>query len=604
MISRIIEKTLQGHAPDPVACETVLDAIMAGEVDDAAVAGFLVALRTRPPEAPLLAALARSLRRRRRAVRPRVRPLIDTCGTGGDGAHTFNISTAAALVVAACGGAVAKHGNRSVSSQTGSADVLEAAGLELTVPPQHAARMIDACGFAFLFAPVYHPAMRHVMPARRALGIRTHFNLLGPLCNPALAEYQILGVASPDLTHPMAEALRLLGSRGALVVHCAGMDEFGLHAPTVGHRVTPAGIEPFRLDPRELGLPPAPPEALAGGDAAFNATLLRRVLGGETGPPADCVALNAAAALVVANLAADMQSALEAAHDALRRDAALRVLDRAIESSLRLAKTAPDEKAPPSSPAIVPSEGSFLHDLRPGVEARARTLGSPAPPDPERPSFLAAIAGRETLSLIAEIKRKSPTAGELAPALPAAGQAAIYRDGGAAALSVLTEPDHFGGSMKDLDSAREATELPVLMKDFIRDPSQLAHGAAHGASAALLIVRWLDDAHLGALLETCRDLALDALVECHDEEDIHRALDAGVALIGINNRDLSRLQVDTRRVPHLVARIPRDVVVVAESGYTSPEAIRTLRGRVDAVLVGTALMRSPDPRTFIREAIS
>ncbi len=600
VIARILEDALHGRDPDPMACEDVLDAVMRGEVNDAAIGGFLVALRARPPRADLLAALARSLRRHRRAVTPRVRPLIDTCGTGGDGAGTFNISTAAALVVAACGGAVAKHGNRSVSSKSGSADVLEACGLTLSVPPDAAARMIDACGFAFLFAPLYHPAMRHVMPARRALGIRTHFNLLGPLCNPAAAEYQVLGVASPDLTSPMAEALRRLGSRGALVIHCDGLDEFGLHAPTVGHRVTPEGIAPFRLDPRSLGLPQAPLSALAGGDAPTNARILRAVLDGQGGPPADCVALNAAAALFTSGLVRDLGEGLEAARAALDDGAAARVLERAVASSGRLSSQR--SRDPATTPASS-GAGSFLDSLRASVEGQAAALPPAPPPAAGRPSLVDALAGRASLSVIAEMKRRSPSRGSLASEGSPHRRVRLYTRGGAAAISVLTQASHFGGSLQDLRDVRRATPLPLLMKDFIRDDRQLAHGAALGASGALLIVRWLEDALLSHLLRACQELGLDALVECHDARDVDRALTAGATLIGLNNRNLETLRVEPGTVERLLPALPEDTVVVAESGYAAPEDIHPLQGRVDAVLVGTALMTAAAPDSFLREVV-
>ena len=219
MIAPLLETLLSGEAADSGALETALHRILAGESDVAQTAGLLVALRINEPDASTLAACARALRSHRKAVMSQVRPLVDTCGTGGDKSGTFNISTASALVVAAAGGAVAKHGNRSVSSITGSADVLEACGAPLHLEPGQASRILDSTGFVFLFAPAFHPAMAHVGPARRALGIRTLFNVLGPLANPALAERQLIGVYDPSLTETVAGALGELGSASALVVH-------------------------------------------------------------------------------------------------------------------------------------------------------------------------------------------------------------------------------------------------------------------------------------------------------------------------------------------------------------------------------------------------
>jgi anthranilate phosphoribosyltransferase len=337
MIPDLIEKLLRAEPADPKALEDALHQIMMGEVPAPLTAGLLVALRVREPDARTLAACARAMRAHRIAVTTEVRPLVDTCGTGGDRTGTFNISTAAALVVAAAGGAVAKHGNRSVSSKAGSADVLEAAGAVLSLGPREAARALDATGFSFLFAPIFHPAMANVAPVRKALGIRTLFNLLGPLANPALAQRQLLGVYDPGMTRVMAEALIELGCESALVIHCEGLDEIGLHAVTQGHFVNKGRVTTFTLDPADLGIARAPLEALQGGDAQRNAEILRSVLDGEEGPRADVVALNAAAALGVAGLTRDLAEGLRVAREVLRNRGAARVLTRYVETSKRLA---------------------------------------------------------------------------------------------------------------------------------------------------------------------------------------------------------------------------------------------------------------------------
>ncbi len=336
MIPELIDRLLSPDPVDPGAVEAALHAIMLGEVPEAPAAGLLVALRTRRPDSRTLAACARALRAHRLAVNPEVRPLVDTCGTGGDKAGTFNVSTTAAFIVAGAGAGVAKHGNRSVSSKTGSADVLEALGVALDLGPEGACRLLDAAGFAFLFAPVFHPAMAHVAPVRRALRIRTVFNLLGPLVNPALAERQLLGVHDPELTEVVAETLRELGSEAALVVHCEGLDEIGVHAPTRGHRLRDGKVTPFALDPDGHGFRRAPIAAIAGGDAAANAAILRSVLDGGTGPCADVAILNAAAALEVAGQARDLREGLDQSRAAVSGGLARGVLDRVVSTSRRL----------------------------------------------------------------------------------------------------------------------------------------------------------------------------------------------------------------------------------------------------------------------------
>jgi len=336
MIPRLLRQLLAGGDIAAADLEAVLHEVLRGGTDPAALGGLLIALAGRPLDAAALAAGARVLRGHGVAIRPQVRPLVDTCGTGGDGAGTFNVSTAAAMVVAAAGCAVAKHGNRGVSSAVGSADVLEELGCVLELTPDAACTALDATGFVFLFAPCFHPAMRHVAPVRRALGVRTLFNLLGPLANPAAAERQLLGVYDPAATEPMAVALRELGCRAALVVHCDGIDELGLHAPTFGHRLHAGLVEPFRCEPADLGLRSAPLAELRGGDRARNAALLRQALTGSGGACSDVVALNAAAALQVAGAVADLRAGLLLARERMANGSALRVLDRYRATSRRL----------------------------------------------------------------------------------------------------------------------------------------------------------------------------------------------------------------------------------------------------------------------------
>ncbi len=307
----LIDRVLAG-AFTPTEIEDFLDGVFARSVDPVVVSGLLIALRTQAVSGPMLAAGARVLRRH--AVRVHAPDdAIDTCGTGGDGSGTVNISTAAALVVACCGGIVAKHGNRAVSSRSGSADVLEAFGIPIDLDSESASAAMRRTGFAFLMAPRFHPAMASVAPIRRALGVRTLFNLLGPLANPALVRRQIVGVYDPALTRAMCEALAELGSERALVVSCAGLDEIGLHADTTGHELRGGEIVAFRHPGRGIAL-----AELAGGDAAHNAKLLTTALQGGEGAIGLAIAVNAGAALWVAGLADSMAEGEERARAAMR----------------------------------------------------------------------------------------------------------------------------------------------------------------------------------------------------------------------------------------------------------------------------------------------
>jgi anthranilate phosphoribosyltransferase len=303
------------------------EVIMRGDATPSQIAGFVVALRMKGETVDELTGFARAAR----AVATPIRvdgALLDTCGTGGDGLATFNISTLAAIVSAACGARVAKHGNRAASSLCGSADVLEALGVKIDLPPEGVARCVDAAGIGFLFAPIFHPSFRFAAVPRKDLGLRTVFNVLGPLCNPAGAKYQALGVADAKLAGKMAEVLVRLGVERAIVFHAAdGMDELSVATPSSVIEIDGQRKE-YELDPAELGLGHAPVEAMRGGGPEENARLAREVLGGAKGPRRDVVLLNAAAALRAAGLARDWKDGLALAAEAIDSGRAGEVLQR------------------------------------------------------------------------------------------------------------------------------------------------------------------------------------------------------------------------------------------------------------------------------------
>lgn len=313
---------------------SAMEAIMDGRAQPAHIAGLLVALAMKGERPAEIVGFAQTMRQRATQLKQPHAPVFDTCGTGGDRAHTFNVSTIAALVVAACGVRVAKHGNRSVSSRCGSADLFEALGVNIAAHPDVVERCLDEAGIAFFFAPTFHPSMRHAAPTRKELGVRTAFNLLGPLTNPAGASRQLVGVPRPELTELVARSLALLGSERAWVVHGAdGLDEISTTGYTKVSEVRNGAVNTFYVHPSDFGVQKSAPAALAGGDAPDNAAIARAILAGERGAARDIVVLNAAASLLIAGRAATVEDGIDQACGAIDQGRAAASLQRLVDLS-------------------------------------------------------------------------------------------------------------------------------------------------------------------------------------------------------------------------------------------------------------------------------
>ena len=331
MIQQALAGLLEGRDLSREDARAVMGSIMSGEATPAQIAGFLIALRAKGETADEIAGCAEAMREHALPVRPRRDDLVDTAGTGGDDAKTINISTAAALVAAAAGAGVAKHGNRAVSSASGSADVLEALGFRLELPAERIAQSIDELGFGFLFAPTHHPAMRHAAPVRRELAARTVFNVLGPLTNPAGARAQVVGVYAPELVRTIAEVLAQLGASRAFVVHGAGgIDELSPAGPNFVCEVVDGSVRPRNIDPLEFGIERCDPGELRGGSPEENARAIRAVFAGEDGGRRSAILLNAAGAIAAGGHAEDLREGLELAREAVDSGAAENRLERLI----------------------------------------------------------------------------------------------------------------------------------------------------------------------------------------------------------------------------------------------------------------------------------
>ena len=468
---------------------------------------------------------------------------------------------------------------------SGSADVLEALGARIDLGPDDVARCIDEVGFGFMFAPAHHQATRYVIGVRHELGVRTIFNLLGPLTNPAGATRQLVGVSDARHLETIAGALVLLGVERALVVAGEdGLDEISAVAPTRIVEVRAgSALRAYTVTPSELGIAAAA-TAPGGGTPADNAAVTRAILDGERGPQRDLALLNAGAAVYAAGAAGTLAEGVELARDAVD-DGRARSPARALGGG--------------DAPVSILAE--ILASTREDVERRRREVPLPPAGPPRVPHAFRDALAAPGIAVIAEHKRRSPSAGPIRPGSSVAEVARAYERGGAAAISVLTEERRFDGSLEDLRAARAACALPLLRKDFIVSDYQLAEADAAGADAVLLIVAALEPAQLRELHEGAAAHGLDALVEVHDADELAVALEAGAGIVGVNNRDLRDFSVDIERTFALRAAIPDGVLVVSESGIWDGEHLARLRDAgVDAALIGERLMREDDPAAALR----
>ena len=334
MIQEAVAQLLSGRDLSREQAREVMNQVMSGDATDAQIGAFLIALRCKGESVAEIAGCAEVMREKATAVSTRREPVIDTCGTGGDGSGTFNISTTVAFVAAGAGMCVAKHGNRAMSSKCGSADVLAALGVNIEVTPDKVGQCLDEVGIGFLFAPMLHGAMKHAIGPRREIGTRTVFNVLGPLTNPAGARRQLIGVYDKALTGTLASVLQQMGSERAFVVHGAdGMDEITTTGPTTVGELKDGQVTTYEVAPEELGLERSDAAALAGGDAEKNAGILRAVLAGESGPRRDVVLLNGAAAIAAGGGADDLHEGLSRAAESIDSGGARTAMERLIEVS-------------------------------------------------------------------------------------------------------------------------------------------------------------------------------------------------------------------------------------------------------------------------------
>lgn len=558
MLSKYIEQLLTGKTLDVADSYEVAQALFT-EADPVTSSTLLSLLHEKGESVEQLLGFHQALSDTCRKVELNT-SFVDIVGTGGDKAHSLNISTGGALLAAACGVPILKHGNRSVSSKCGSADVLEELGFNLNLSNAEINAELSQNNFAFCFAPNFYPVLAKLSNVRKKLGFPTIFNLLGPLLNPGGLNHVILGVYDPKYVDIVAEALLLLGTVRSLVFCANGLDELSCLGPINAKLVEKTGISDLIINPKELGLNPANMADLAGGERLYNAQMLQRTLNGQKTGLSDSLILNAAVALYLYGKVPEIK-------------------DGVIVADRRLV------------------QGNIVK-LNKLQEIIARKYQAPV----KRKSMKAALIGKK-FAVISEIKRGSPSVGRIAEITNPVERAQLYIKSGAVAISVLTDAG-FSGSMDDLrnvSSALQDTSVPVLCKDFMLTPPQIVEAYNAGADVILLIVHVLKENTI-SMAKFAHSFGLEVLVEVHTALELEIALLADADIIGVNQRDLTDFSMHPEQFADLIKLIPKNKVKIAESGLkTREQALAVLDLGYDGMLVGEALSRLNDPQEFFND---
>jgi len=607
----LLEKLYQGDSLSRDEANVLVSQIIQGEMNQEAIAGMLIAMKIRGETIDEISGAVDALRN---AAKEFPTPsddtvqqgIVDIVGTGGDGHNTINISTTAAFVAAAAGAKVAKHGNRSVSSKSGSSDLLAQFGINLTMTPETARDCLDKLGLCFLFAPHYHGGVHHVIPVRQALKTRTLFNVLGPLINPSRPDFIVLGVYSLELVEPIAQVLKALGMKRAMVVHGSGLDEVALHGDTYVCELNLGEISQYTLNPEMLGVPRADLKELEGGLPEQNAEFTRAILQGQ-GQRAHthAVAINAGCALYISGVCDTIQAGTKLALATLASGKAFTLLEQLADASVNQEKTrsisvsnlTPSDLSNKESNKSPNDSPNILTKIVDTKAAHIAALKLRFPEESLQPkisdrSLFEALKGPNA-GFIFECKKASPSKGLIRPDFDVEAIADVYNHY-AAGISVLTDEQFFQGDMDYIPRVRARVSQPILCKDFFVDTYQVLLAAHQGADAILLMLSVLDDTQYRVLASEAARYQLDILTEVSNEAELKRAIALDANIIGINNRNLRDLSTDLATTEALAPQIPADTVVISESGIYNQSQIRRLSPLVDGFLVGSSLMAADD----------
>ena len=597
-INEAVEKFSSGNSLKKNEIKEVFLSIMNNECNDAEIISFLMTLKTKGETVEEITGAAEVLREMSQKLKLNSQELVDTCGTGGDGQNTFNISTASAIVAAAAGVKIAKHGNKSISSKSGSSDLLEFSGINIDLDEEQAQKCFDDNGITFMFAPKYHKAMKNVANVRKNIKTRTIFNVLGPLSNPANAKYQILGVYDKKLILPIAKVIKGLGIKRAMVVHSEeGLDEISCEKDTYIAEVNENEISEYTINPKEFGLEILSLESLKVDSVEESYKIFMNMLENKDETAVNIVSLNAGAAIYISGIKENLKEGIEFAKELI-------ISGKALKKFEDLKKSMPEKlNTPKILEEILENKAKEVADRK--NKMTVQDLKEITYMYSLKRDFKGALINKISKNkpaVIAEIKRASPSLGELNMNIIPAKVAADFEAMGAACLSVLTDAKYFKGSGAILEMAKKGCGLPVLRKDFIIDEYQIDESVTMGADCILLIVSALDKTLLKNLYDAAKVRDLDVIVEVHDYSELESALEIGCDIIGINNRNLHTFDVDLNTSVELIKYIKDDQLIIAESGIHNFEDVKKMNEcGINTFLVGESLMTSKDPINKFKE---